>query len=127
MKPDKRSSGHFAIIAGAILTTCLLTRPLLAASDYHPISATMGDRTITLTGHDLTVDQLVQVARYGAKVQLSPEARQRELDTYGLMNEAAREGVPVYLFNRGGGRNREIPTFSGDPLSPENRPRLEAR
>jgi histidine ammonia-lyase len=87
----------------------------------------MSDKTVTLTGHDLTVDQVVQVARYGAKVQLSPEARQREVDTYGLMNEGAAEGVSIYLFNRGGGPDREITTFVGDPLSPENRPKLEAR
>jgi histidine ammonia-lyase len=111
------------IILGAV---CVGSRAF-AAPEYHPIDATMADKTVTLTGHDLTVAQVVQVARYGAKVQLSPEARQREVDTYGLMNEGATEGVPVYLFNRGAGGNREITTFVGDPLSPENRPKLEAR
>jgi histidine ammonia-lyase len=111
------------MISGAL---CLGSRAV-AAPEYHPIKPTMVDTTVTLTGHDLTVDQVVQVARYGAKVQLAPEARQREVDTYGLMNEGATEGVPIYLFNRGGGPNREITTFTGDPLSPENRPKLEAK
>jgi hypothetical protein len=38
-----------------------------SAEDYHPIHATMANTTITLTGHDLTVEQVVQVARYGAR------------------------------------------------------------
>src|SRR5437016_6575508 len=41
-----------------------------AASAYTPISPTMADRTITLTGHDLTTAEVVAVARYGAQVQL---------------------------------------------------------
>ena len=96
-----------------------------AASVYTPITPTMADKTITLTGHDLTIDQIVQVARYGAKVQLSPEARQREADNYGLLLEAAAEGVAVYWFNRGAGDQRETVMFDGDPTSPANKPKIE--
>lgn len=88
---------------------------------YHPINPTMADETITLTGHDLTIDQVIQVARYGAKVQLSPEAKQRETENYGLLLEAAAEGVPVYWFNRGAGTNRQVHLFDGDPLDPNNK------
>jgi histidine ammonia-lyase len=98
----------------------------LAAPDYHPIHPTMADRTVVVTGHDLTIDQVVQVARLGAKVRLSPEAKQRQADTYGLVNQGAAEGVPIYLFNRNPGFLRETNRFTGDPLSPENRPGLEA-
>ena len=35
-----------------------------------PIVPTMGDQTVTLNGHDLTIEQIVSVARYGAKVAL---------------------------------------------------------
>jgi histidine ammonia-lyase len=98
-----------------------------AGADYHPISPTMADKTVTLTGHDLTIDQVLAVARYGAKVQVSPEAKQRGSDTYGLMMEGAAEGMPIYLFNRGAGSGRQVATFEGDPLSPENRPVLEDR
>jgi len=94
------------------------------AADYHPIHPTMGARTITLTGHDLTVEQVVDIARYGAKVRLSPEARQRQSDIWGLMLEGATEGVPIYLFNRDPGAAREVVRFTGDPLSPTNRPKL---
>ena len=98
-----------------------------AKADYHPITPTMAEKTITLTGHDLTVDQVVAVARYGAKVQLSPEAKQRNADTWGLMMEGSTEGMSIYLFNRGGGNQREIVQFKGDPLSDENKAFFEQR
>src|SRR6185312_4636688 len=71
------------------------------APAYQAITPTMADKTIVLTGHELTIDQVVQVARYGARVQLSAEAKQREANNYGLLLEAATEGVAVYWFNRG--------------------------
>jgi histidine ammonia-lyase len=98
-----------------------------ARADYHPIDPKMAGNTVTLTGNDLTIDQVIDVARYGAKVALSPEARQRTQDTFNLMNEGAAEGMPIYLFNRGAGAQRLTVTFEGDPMSPENRPRLEER
>jgi len=94
---------------------------------YHAITPTLADKTIVLTGHDLSVEEVVAVARYGAKVTLSPEARQRSADAYGLLLEAAAEGIPVYWFNRAPGSGRQHAIFSGDPLSPENKPLLEAR
>ena len=97
----------------------------LAAGDYQPILPSLSDKTITLTGRDLTIEQLVDVARFGAKVQLSPEARQRQADNHGLLLEAAAEGIAVYGFNRGAGDQRETVMFSGDPLTPENRAYLE--
>jgi histidine ammonia-lyase len=44
---------------------------------YHFITPSQVAQTVVLTGHDLTVEQVVEVARFGAKVALSPEARQR--------------------------------------------------
>jgi histidine ammonia-lyase len=110
----------------ALLAAALCSAPSAwAAPDYAPIAPTMSDRTVTLTGHDLTIDQIVMVARYGAKVELSADARQRQADSYGLLLEAAAEGVPVYWFNRGSGDQRETIMFEGDPLSPKNRALIE--
>jgi histidine ammonia-lyase len=97
------------------------------APDYHPITPTLPGKTIVLTGRDLTIDQVVQVARYGAKVALSPEARQRSADAHGLLLEAAAEGISVYWFNRAAGSGREKFIFTGDPLSPENKALIEER
>lgn len=96
-----------------------------AAPEYRPIEPTMESAVVTITGHDLTIDQVVQVARYGAKVRLSEEAMQRQADIYALLNEAAAEGVPIYGFNRRWGFLRDQVRFTGDPRSPENRVILE--
>jgi histidine ammonia-lyase len=95
-----------------------------AAVVFEPITPAMADRTITLTGHDLTVEQVIAVARCGAKVALSPEARRHEQDGYGLLLEGAAEGIPIYWFNRGVGEQRELEIFAGDPLSPDNKTKI---
>jgi len=107
------------LVAGAA------TAPVGSALAYQAADSSQESQTITLTGHDLTIDQIVQVARHGARVQLSADAKQREQDNYGLLLEAAAEGVSVYWFNRGAGDQREIVVFSGDATSAENKPKLE--
>lgn len=94
---------------------------------YRQIRETAGSETMVLTGRDLTIDQVMRVARDGAKVQLSPEAIQRSSDAYGLLLEGAAEGIPIYWFNRGAGDQRETVIFSGDPTSPENSRFLKAQ
>jgi histidine ammonia-lyase len=94
---------------------------------YRAITSTMENQIITLDGHTMTTDQLVAIARGGAKVAITDEARQREADQYGLVLEASAEGIPVYWFNRGAGQNREVVIFEGDPLSPDNKAMLEKR
>jgi len=94
---------------------------------YHPIDPRASDQTIVLDGHALSIDQVIQVARFGAKVTLTAEARQRSADAFALLLEAAAEGIPVYWFNRGVGASRETVIFRGDPLSSENQKFLEAR
>ena len=108
-----------------LVTLSLVALPALAGQTYTPCDETMSGQTITLTGHDLTIEQIVDVARHGAKVQLSAEARQREADNYGLLLEATAEGVSVYWFNRGTGDNRETVLFSGDATSAQNKPTVE--
>jgi histidine ammonia-lyase len=95
-----------------------------AGQTYAPSDTTMGGQTITLNGHDLTIGQIISVARHGAQVQLSTDARQRQADNYGLLLEAAAEGVPIYWFNRGTADNRETVLFSGDAMSAENKSRI---
>jgi histidine ammonia-lyase len=122
--PNSRSLRlSFSALAGAVLWCAAIAAR--AAPYYVPITPSMGDRTVTLNGHDLTIDQVVMVARHGAKVELSKEARQREADNYGLLLEASAEGIPVYWFNRGAGDQRETVMFEGDPLAPKNRALIE--
>lgn len=116
-----------AIAAILALTLAALNAAAASPAPYRPIDANMSGKTIVLTGRDLTVDQVVQVARHGAKVALTPEARQRSADAHALLLEAAAEGVSVYWFNRGSGSGRERFIFTGDPWSPDNKKLLEAR
>jgi histidine ammonia-lyase len=98
-----------------------------AAPAYHPIDQTLTGTTIVLTGHDLSFDALMQIARHGARVRLSSEARQQEADNYGMLLEAQAEGVPVYILNRGGGLGRAKIVLEGDALSPDNKAKVEQR
>jgi histidine ammonia-lyase len=111
----------------AALSLAALNAAAAPAVSYRPIAPSMSEKTIVLTGRDLTVDQVVQVARHGAKVALTPEARQRSADAHALLLEAAAEGVSVYWFNRGSGSGRERFIFTGDPLSPDNKKFLQER
>jgi histidine ammonia-lyase len=116
-----------AIGAATVFCLGLANAAAEAAATYRPIVPTLSETTVVLTGRDLSIDQVVQVARYGAKVSLSPEARQRSADAHDLLLEAAAEGVSVYWFNRGSGSGRERFIFTGDPLTPQNKKLLEDR
>lgn len=103
------------------------TAPMTAvtrAPAYNPITPSMANNIVTLTGHDLTIDQVIQVARYGAKVNVTAAAKKRMADAYGLLLEGSAQGVAIYWFNRGAGGNRETVMFAGDPESAENRPKV---
>src|ERR1700716_71112 len=110
------------LLALPVTGVTLLSAPVTAASAYNPISASKADQTVVLDGHNLTVDKLVDIARFGAKVELTQDARQRSLNAYYLLLEGAREGIPIYFFNRGAGAGRQQVIFSGDPLSTEVTP-----
>jgi histidine ammonia-lyase len=111
---NRKLPGALLYIAAGIMAPSL-------APAFTPIAASMSDQTVTLTGHDLSIEQIVMVARYGAKVELSAEARAHEADSYGLLLEASAEGIPVYWFNRGVGQQRETVLFDGDAMSDKNR------
>jgi histidine ammonia-lyase len=127
MTYNSRRSPCSGLGVAAALLLAAANPAAASAAPYRPITPSMADKTEVLNGHDLTVDQVVQVARYGAKVALTPEARQRSADAHALLLEAAAEGVSVYWFNRGSGSGRERFIFTGDPLAPENKKLLEAR
>ncbi|HTJ63276.1 MAG TPA: aromatic amino acid lyase [Alphaproteobacteria bacterium] len=53
---------------------------------------------ITLTGHDLTIEQLAAIARQGQPVEISPEVRDHQADARSLLLEGLAEGVPIQGF-----------------------------
>lgn len=113
-----------SVVVAAVLAFAVA--PAVAAA-YRPIVPSRAAQTVVMTGKTLTVEQVVAIARDGARVRLSDAATRRSADAYGLLIEAAAEGVPVYWFNRGDGANRQVDIFTGDPLSPANEAMLTAR
>jgi histidine ammonia-lyase len=116
-----------ACCAIAVLASITPFMTCRSAETYHPINPTMADKTITLTGHELSIDQLVQIARNGAKVAISSELRDGAADSFGLILEAQAEGVPVYLFNRNAGSGRETVSLRGAPDSDEYKAEIARR
>lgn len=120
-----RRKSRIVLLSLALATALVLAPSVAPAFEptqvYEPISETMAEKTVTLTGHDLTIEQVIDVARHGAKVELSADALQRSADAYGLLLQGATEGITIYWFNRGAGDQRETVIFSGDPTSPENK------
>ena len=95
-------------MAALTLAGAAVIAPAALAADFHPITADAPGKLVTLTGHDLTIEDVVAVARHGAQVRYSPEAIQRAADGYDLRAEAGAENVPVYGLNRGAGALREV-------------------
>src|SRR5277367_6013454 len=124
---DHERCNRFALTLYMTMLCSCVVDSALATEPYRPITAVMAGKTITLTGHDLTIEQVVDIARHGAKVIVSEEAMQRAADSFGLMLEAQHEGIPVYRFNRLAGSGREIATMTGDPDTAENTAKLAAR
>ena len=98
-----------------------------AQSPYRSIVPSRAAESVVLSGHDLTIDEVVAIARHGARVALAADAQRHQSDAYGLLLEASAEGIAVYGFNRGAGAGREVVLFKGDPLAPENRELLAKR
>lgn len=111
-----RRSRRLTLATFAAVAAGAMGGQLAVASAYNPIVPLNAGQTVSLDGKHLTADQVVSVARYGARVQLTPEARQRSLNAYYLLLEGARENMPIYFFNRGTGSGRQQVLFSGDPL-----------
>lgn len=59
--------------------------------------------TIQIDGNHLTIEDVVKVARYGEKVELSPAARQRTAQTHSWVEKIAASDRPVYGINTGFG------------------------
>src|SRR5215472_17364541 len=108
------------VVAFVVVAACFFGFQAGSASAYNPITPSDAGQTITLNGHNLTITKLVDIARYGAKVELSQAARQRSLNAYYLLLEGSSEGIPIYFFNRGTGAGRQNVIFRGDPLSTDS-------
>ncbi|WP_051581665.1 aromatic amino acid ammonia-lyase [Pseudonocardia acaciae] len=87
---------------------------------YETIQPACKDRNVTLDGHHLTIDQVVEVATCGARATITEDARKRVGDTYALLLEGSCQDIPIYWFNRRPGAGREQAIFSGCATAPQN-------
>lgn len=62
---------------------------------------------IVLTGNDLTVSDVWEIAVNGAQVEISPEAEAKLEAARKLVYELVDADVPVYGFNTGVGWNKD--------------------
>lgn len=104
----------------AVVAGTLWLGELAMAAPYQPIDPVKSGTTITLNGKDMSIENVVDIARHGARVRVADEVFESVEKNLQLVLEGARQGIPIYGFNRGGGAEREIVIFSGDPLSEEN-------
>jgi histidine ammonia-lyase len=116
-----RRAGAAGVLAGAFVMA-----PASAVADYHPITPDADGKIITLTGHDLTIEQLIEIARHGAHVKYSADAIQRAAEARDLKAEAGAENIPVYGLNRGSGALREVKTTAKRPADTPVLPMLGA-
>lgn len=127
----RNATSSIAVIFFVLAAIKLLGGSVADANDliapYQPIEPTMSGKTITLNGRDMSIQDVVDIARHGAKVRVADEVFASMETNLQLVLEGARQSIPIYGFNRGGGAEREIEIFSGDPLSPENARRLAQR
>src|ERR1700752_4319534 len=80
-----------SLVVWVLLSAMIQATATLAQSGYRPIAPKGAGEVMVLTVHDLTIDQVVAIARDGAKVTLIPDAKQRQSDAYGLLLEASAE------------------------------------
>lgn len=67
--------------------------------------------TVILNGKDLTIEQVVKVAREGARVEIAPEAQEALRAARKLVFDLVEDNVPVYGFNTGVGWNKDKRVF----------------
>jgi histidine ammonia-lyase len=101
-----------ALLAALFAATLVAPTSVAAAPRmvYEPIrpTAQAQARTIVLNGHDLSIDDVIAVARHGARVRFTDEALAQGQANYELLEQGDVEGLSIYGVNRGAGAEREV-------------------
>ena len=92
-------SGTSTLIAS---TTTVLHR----AVEAYPIELLAV--TVVLTGSDLTIDEVVRVAREGEQVELAPSALERMRAARAVVDEVVDRGDEIYGFTTGVGMRKQF-------------------
>ena len=70
--------------------------------------------TVVVNGSDLTVTDVIAVARHGAKVRLDPRAHDRMRDARAVVDEVLARGDPVYGLTTGVAERKRVLLDPGD-------------
>lgn len=79
------------------------------------------NKPIILTGHHLTIDDVVNISRQNVLVSVDNSALKQVENSHKLLLLAAEKNLPVYGLNRGVGLNKDKTIFQGSVLTPEAR------
>jgi histidine ammonia-lyase len=78
-------------------------------------------KTLILTGRDLSLEDVVRVAREQMPVQADTRAIERVARSHELLLLAAKRNLPIYGLNRGVGLNKDRKIFKRGEIDPEVR------
>jgi histidine ammonia-lyase len=81
--------------------------------------------TVVLSGHDLTLDEVVRVARGGEPVALAPEAVERMVDARAIVERAVARGETVYGITTGVASRKRV-KVGPDELATFNRSLIQS-
>jgi histidine ammonia-lyase len=73
--------------------------------------------TVVVTGRDLTLEQVLLVARDRARVELAPDAVERMRAARGVVEDAAARGDAVYGLSTGVGARRDVRVPAGEAVA----------
>jgi histidine ammonia-lyase len=79
----------------------------------------MTESVVTITGFDLTLEQVEDVARRGSDVTLDPDARERMIASHRVVEELVTSGATVYGVTTGFG------ALASERIAPEDATRLQ--
>ena len=77
--------------------------------------------TVVLTGTDLTLDEVVRVARAGARVELAPAAVEKMRASRAVVEQALQSGQQVYGFSTGVGMRKRFAIEEASTFCPLGR------
>jgi histidine ammonia-lyase len=81
--------------------------------------ADVARRPLVLSGEALSIADIIEVARQGRPVEISPKARARVATTFEVVLAAARARLPVYGLTTGVGWNKDKDALQSAALDPD--------
>lgn len=74
---------------------------------------------IQLNGESLTIEQVFEISKEHAKIEIDNKALERTIRSHALLLAAGKQDLPIYGLNRGVGLNKDRKIFQGDTIDPE--------